>query len=231
MKSPRDDPALVILAAGASSRLGFCKALAPLGAGPHDTPLSRLLTAAGPRSGPPALLVTGKHDTELRAAAGHEELEILHNPLWRAGRTGSVALAAAARPGLDLFLAPVDVPRVPAQVFGALVDAWRRAGYPARGWLAPRLATPEGQRGGRPRFGHPVIIGRALAAELSACLGADGRQPPSGGKDFPPRSDWRSRPLRAWRATADPLLSLPVTSPEILENLDTPQDLSRMRDR
>ena len=89
-------------------------------------------------------------------------------------------------------------------MFDALRRAWQEAGAPPRGWLAP-LDTTSGQHG------HPVLFGGALSSEV---LHLD------------PES-----PLRELRALADPLLEVPVDSPEILDDLDTPEDLSRMRAR
>jgi CTP:molybdopterin cytidylyltransferase MocA len=55
------------------------------------------------------------------------------------------------------------------------------------------------------------VLGRELARELLA---------------------WpRERPLRALRALADPLLALEVEDEAILDDLDTPEDLARLRER
>ena len=205
------DLALVILAAGASRRLGTCKALVSLGG---RTALERLLaagTALG--SGPPPLVVTGAHRAELHASlvamGTAPAVELVHNPAWDRGRTGSVLLASRLRPGSALCLAPVDVPRVPAEVFAALAAGWRRAGAPPRGWLAPRAD------GGRGRYGHPVLAGPELLAEALGGAGAVGPD----------------TPLRALRDRATPLLSVPVSGKEVLEDLDTGSDLARIRSR
>jgi molybdenum cofactor cytidylyltransferase len=143
-------PALVILAAGASRRLGEPKALADIGG---MTVLDRLLDAGACLDGRP-LVVAGAHWTAISAAAG-ERADCAHNSGWESGRTGSVMLAARERAGRDLCIAPVDVPLVPRSVFEELADAWERAGRPPHGWLAPRCSG---------RFGHPVVIGRELLA-------------------------------------------------------------------
>jgi len=191
-------PATVILAGGASARLGQCKALADLGG---TTPLSELLRASGATRA--TLVVGGAHSDAIRAAlpAG---VEFVHNELWRSGRLASVRCAVRARPGLDLCLAPVDVPLVPAEVFGALARAWEEAGSPTRGWLAPWVLV-EGQR----RYGHPVVLGRALLAEILA--------------------EPEELPLKVFRTRAVPLLGAEVHSHSVLEDLDTPEDLARMR--
>jgi CTP:molybdopterin cytidylyltransferase MocA len=100
----------------------------------------------------------------------------------------------------------VDVPLVPAEVFAALGRAWDEAGSPARGWLAPWV-----QVDGRRKHGHPVVLGRDLLAEILA-------QP-------------AELPLKDFRTRAAPLLEVEVRSHFVLDDLDTPEDLARMRAR
>ena len=195
--------ALVILAAGASSRLGQCKALVPI---TPRTPLDLLLDAGAVLGGPPALVVTGADHEAIAAAAGGRA-EIAWNPDWRAGRTGGVLLAARHRAGCDLCVAPVDTPLVPAEVFAALARAWLEAGSPSQGWAAPWVPAEGETRA----FGHPVLLGR----ELSLRIAETGPEPP----------------LRALRALASPLLAVEVASPAILDDLDGPEDLRRLRTR
>jgi CTP:molybdopterin cytidylyltransferase MocA len=95
---------------------------------------------------------------------------------------------------------------VPAEVFAALAAEWSRSGAPARGWLAPWVRL-DGVR----RFGHPVILGRELVRDL---------------RGFP-----AARPLSELRDRARPLLALEVASVAILDDLDSPADLARLRKR
>lgn len=193
--------AVVVLAAGASTRLGACKALVDLAGEP---PLARLLAAAD-AARPAALVVVGGAHAEALAGwlATHPgRATLVRHSGWAQGRLGSVAAAAAALPGRDLLLAPVDVPLVSAATFASLAAAFRAAGAPPRGWLAP-------EHGGRP--GHPVVLGRALAAE-AAGLAPD-------------------VPLRTLRERAAPLWTAPVPDPAIHDDLDTPADLERLRRR
>jgi CTP:molybdopterin cytidylyltransferase MocA len=224
-------PALVVLAAGASERLGTCKALVDLGG---RTPLERLLASGACADGAPPLVVTGAHHVRIaRALPGGAEA--LENPGWRAGRTGGVALAAAARPGLDLVLAPVDVPLVPAEVFELLLDEWQRAGAPARGWLGPFTERPAagelpagGERAARDEpspgeralgFGHPILVGRDLLLDLVRDR-----------KDFPARPTANSiHTLRDLRRCAELVLAAHTPSARILDDLDTEADLERLR--
>lgn len=190
-------PALVILAAGASRRLGEPKALAELNG---RSVLDRLLDAGSVIDELP-LVIGGAHYVEIAQALGGRG-ECANHFDWARGRTGSVVLAARLRAGRDLCLAPVDVPLVPREVFASLAAAWAAAGSPPRGWLAPRCGD---------RFGHPVIVGRELLAARLA-------DPPD-------------RPLREWRALADPLISVETASTAILDDLDTPRDLAALRAR
>jgi CTP:molybdopterin cytidylyltransferase MocA len=87
-------------------------------------------------------------------------------------------------------------------VFSALVAAWAEARAPEHGWLAPAVEVD-----GRTRHGHPVVLGRGLLLELPA----------------------PDAPLSGLRGRARPLLSVSVASPRILDDLDSPQDLERLR--
>ena len=194
--------ALAILAAGASERLGTCKALVDLGG---RTPLERLLEAGSVLDAAPPLVVTGR-DHGAIAAAAPPGCELLHNREWARGRTGGVLLAHRARPGLDLCLAPVDVPLVERELFRRLREAWEALDSPARGWLAPWTDLPGGRR-----HGHPVVVGRDLLETLS---------------DRPP-----SLPLRELRDRAERRTGIPHPGPEILDDLDTLQDLDTLRQR
>lgn len=198
-------PALVIIAAGASSRLGTCKALVEING---ETILAHHLRAGAALNQSPPLIVTGKHHAKIQAAAP-KGCEVAFNPLWEQGRTGGIQLAHAKRPGKALLIAPVDVPLVPASIFEELTRAWSQAKSPARGWLAPRYVGPQSTRG--LPFGHPIVIGPALLEKLSR-FEAD-------------------EPLRALREHAKPLLCIETERDEILLDLDTPEDLANIRAR
>lgn len=199
-------PVLVILAAGASTRLGEPKALVQLSEQAPRTPLE-LLLAAGTETFERTLVVSGADHAAIAAVLDEQKrvgVELHHNEEWALGRTGGVVLARDAEGGSDLCLAPVDVPLIPRSVFALLASAWRAAGSPPRGWLAPFCETAAG-----PRHGHPVIAGHALLAKL--------------------RADEPDLPLRELRRHADPLLAVPVVDTAVLDNLDTPADLERLR--
>jgi len=208
-------PVVVVLAAGASERLGTPKALVRLRDHAPGTPLELLITAAR-AAFEDVLVVSGaEHDALVAAVAAAKvgteaagsavgTIDVVRNPIWSAGRTGSVLAAHEARRGRDLCIAPVDVPLVSADVFRTLAAAWMESGTPANGWLAPHLGT-----GKDARYGHPVLLGRELLARLDR--------------------DRLDRPLWELRGLAAPLLGVRVEDAGILDDLDTQEDLESLR--
>lgn len=212
--APTPPIALVVLAAGASARLGEPKALVDLGG---QSALARLLAAAhalwhGAAPQDPPLVVTGGHHGPIQAhldalaAAGGPRARALFHPAWATGRTGGLALAQAQVPGRALCVAPVDVPLVGGPVFAALAREFAARGAPPRGWLAPAADA-----GGGVRAGHPIVLGPELAAALGS-MGGD-------------------EPLRHLRDRAEPRWTLLVDDPAVLDDLDEPRDLERLRER
>ncbi|MEO6707990.1 MAG: NTP transferase domain-containing protein, partial [Planctomycetota bacterium] len=125
-------------------------------------------------------------------------------PDWSSGRTGSVGVAASKYPRRSWMIAPVDVPLVASNTFRKLFEAWEAAGDPPRGWLAPCLSPG-------PRYGHPLVLGREIAGDLLLA------EP--------------SLPLSGLRALARPLWAVQVADESILDDLDTPEDLQKLRAR
>lgn len=220
----RGEPVVVVLAAGASLRLGEPKALVEIG----GRSVAAALIAEASFAFERVVVVVGGHAEAIRAHVdalgelqvaqqphglphgrehGPTHIDVVVNADFARGRTGSLACAVRAAPDRDVVVAPVDVPRVERTTFLALAAAWRAAGAPANGWLAPYVAAPDGER----RFGHPIVLGRTLARKVC---------------ELDPDA-----PLHALRARAAPLLALEVASTRILEDLDTPADLAELRRR
>lgn len=197
------NPCVVILAAGESRRLGQPKALARIGG---RTVLERLCGEARAAGAAEIAIVAGAHAAQVFAARKTlgARVTVLVHSTWAEGRTGSIAAAAAALPGRDLLLAPVDVPLVGRRTFRRLLERWNELGCPPRAWLAPCHGTP-------PRFGHPLILGSGLAAESR-------RMAPD-------------EPLRRLRERSQPLAGIEVDDPGILDDFDSPADLAVLNAR
>jgi CTP:molybdopterin cytidylyltransferase MocA len=193
-------PTLVILAAGASSRLGQPKVLAQI----QDcgkTVLDHLLDASKNWCSQTPLVVAGADHDPIQSAC--KTAQVLNHLQWSQGRTGGLAAAVRARPNQDFLLWPADSPCFGTEDVGLLTQAFGAAQFPSMGWLAPRC--PDGA------FGHPVILGRELLAlALALNLSPD-------------------TPLRDLRKHANPLWSVELSHSGARINLDTPAALREVR--
>jgi molybdenum cofactor cytidylyltransferase len=190
----------IVLAAGASSRMGRPKAALPLGAAPA-TVLSRgvgaLLAAGVPR----VVVVTGAHPEAVQHAlvAPDSRVSVVDNPGWRDGQLSSLlrGLDAVDRPGLEAVLMTlVDVPLVASATIVGLIDTWRET-------RAPIVRPARGDT-----HGHPVLFDRRLFPELRAA------DPARGAKTVV-------------RAHANEIVNVAVDDEGAFMDLDTPQDFER----
>jgi molybdenum cofactor cytidylyltransferase len=158
----------IVLAAGAGSRFGGGKLLAPWRGG---VLLDGALEAAFAAPVRRVIVVTGSDAEEVEAAArgwaeraaGVSRLAIVHAPEHAEGmgaslRTGAAALSTGLA-GVFVFLG--DMPRIPAGVAERLAEAVQ-AGAPAA------AAVFQGRRG------HPTLIGAALIPALLSLKGDAG---------------------------------------------------------
>lgn len=155
----------VVLAAGAGSRFGGGKLLAPHAGG---VLLDAALAAAFAAPVAKVIVVTGADGDAVAAAvraspAVDDRLMLVHASDHAEGMGASLRRAAAdlsaGCAGVFVFLG--DMPRIPPAVFDPLVKAVR-AGAPA---AAPVF---EGERG------HPALIGAALLPQLRTLAGDAG---------------------------------------------------------
>lgn len=150
-------PTPLILAAGASSRMGRAKASLPFG---ETTALGLILEACADAGLGDPVVVAGAHEGAVRAAAGGAK--VLVNTDWSSGRMASIQVGLQALAEEAPFLLwPVDVCLPGAGVVEALLSA-RACGPEALGWVP----SHDGRRG------HPVLLDGSLAARFSA-LGPD----------------------------------------------------------
>jgi molybdenum cofactor cytidylyltransferase len=142
----------IILAAGNSERMGYPKALLPLG---DDTFLNSILKTLAGLNLPDALVILGK-DAEMIRSRIPGAVGTLVNPNPALGQLSSIKLALSA---IDMTFSgcliwPVDQPGIPASLVNGLVRLFTESGSP--------LVLPcyRGKRG------HPAVFGRELFSEL-----------------------------------------------------------------
>jgi molybdenum cofactor cytidylyltransferase len=159
----------IVLAAGASSRMGQVKAALPLGQ-TGETLIARVVRTLLDGGVPDVTVVAGAHiDAVLRAMPAFAEatagkpgaprVRVIEHVGWQQGQLSSLqaGLAAIDDPLLEAALVTlVDVPLVRPSTVGALIAEWRRT-------QAAIVRPADGDR-----HGHPVIFGRSVFADLRA---------------------------------------------------------------
>ncbi|MCG3133051.1 MAG: Molybdenum cofactor guanylyltransferase [Planctomycetes bacterium] len=151
----------ILLAAGASSRMGRPKALLPLAGAAFVDAVAETLRAGGAR---PVLVILGSHEAEIRRGAKLRDVEIVSHAGWAAGRTSSIQAGLRALPSdaPAAILALVDMPFVRSATVAAL--------------LRVHAAAPDDVEAVVPSFGgrrgHPVLLRRPLFPRVLA-LGPD----------------------------------------------------------
>jgi molybdenum cofactor cytidylyltransferase len=189
----------IVLAAGASSRMGQSKAL--LRIHPDRTFLGRILRTLSDASLDPLIVVT-REQLDLAAAWGDpratEVIQVI-NPDPSRGQLSSLicGLNALSDAPSAILVALVDVPLPKLESVRALIDAWLRTRAP--------LVRPV-HRG---LYGHPVIFGDALLTLLRDANPAEGAKP-------------------VVRAFTDRSVAVEVDDPGVLRDVDTPEEYQRL---
>ncbi len=150
--------AAVVLAAGASTRMGRPKALIEWRGRPFVDHVVGLAEAGGCA---PTIVVTGAVELPGDATRG---ARCVHNSRWQAGQFSSIqAGAAATRGDAAVLLLTVDRPHIRPDTVVALVEAWRAE--PTGIWQ-PRL----GDRRGHPLIVPPDVVAAVANAAAEATL-------------------------------------------------------------
>ena len=147
------DIVAVVLAAGESRRMGFPKALLPLGSG---TFLDQILNTLQESGLSEPMVVIGAHARHIQPALARRPVRVVTNPDYEKGQLSSVK-RALENVGPDVrgcLLWPVDHPTVSRDLVEKLIQLFLDA--------KPLLALPvyEGRRG------HPAILSPALFQEI-----------------------------------------------------------------
>jgi molybdenum cofactor cytidylyltransferase len=190
--------AVVVLAAGESRRFGRLKQLLPWGDG--GTLLTHAVDVALASKARLVVAVLGCQADACRAALGDRPVTVIVNPDWAFGQSTSVKAGLAALPhniGAVLFHL-ADQPGVTPAVMNALIA--RHAAT-----LAP-VVCPEYQG----RRGNPTLFDRDTFPHLKELTG-----------------DVGGKPVLMAYARANQAERVAVNEPGVLQDIDSPQDLSQ----
>ena len=160
------DVAIVILAAGASRRLGHPKQLLVY---EGQSLLRRAASAAIDAACGPVLAVVGHQAELIRRELLSLPVEVVENPQWPEGmsssiRAGITRLNTAHPQASAAILMLCDQPKLSADVLRQMVEAYRR-GHPV-------VACAYGET-----IGAPALFARPLWAELASLRGDRGAKP------------------------------------------------------
>ena len=166
----RSSIAAVILAAGASRRLGRPKQLVLCNGEPL---LARAMRVAAESAIAPVIVVLGAGAAEIRAALDMKSAQIVLNPDWESGMASSIraGLAAAEKyPGLDgVMLLACDQPRLTCEHLARMMAEFHRSNGQAI------VASVYGETPGVGETrGVPAIFPRRAFASLQLLRGDKG---------------------------------------------------------
>lgn len=142
----------IILAAGASARMGSPKALLIY---EGRTFLDRMLDAFLPACDSVAV-ITAPDAEQIRAACEARGVAVVTNPAPERGMLTSLQCALTAKDADGYLFTPVDYPAMQPQTVAAIVAAFRREPHPV---TVPLYSNCHG---------HPVCISREVARDILA---------------------------------------------------------------
>jgi molybdenum cofactor cytidylyltransferase len=191
----------IVLAAGASSRMGQAKAALPLGQ-TGETVVARVVRTLLEGGVPNVVVVAGAHIDAVRAAMPRHEsrARVIEHPGWEQGQLSSLlaGLDAIDDPLIEAAVVTlVDVPLVRSSTVADVIAAWRRT-------RAPIVRPSDGNR-----HGHPVIFDRSIFADLRSA------DPNAGAK-------------AVFAIHRDRIFNVDVTDAGAFEDIDTPEDYRRV---
>ncbi len=184
----------IILAAGASRRMGLAKAALPL-AHRADTFLARIIRTLFAAGLPELVIVSGPSPEMVRHAAGlvDQRVTFVSNPRWQEGQLSSLLAGLGDAPIEAALVTLVDVPFVTPATVACLLREWRQSG-------APIVRPASGDR-----HGHPVVFDRAVFPLLR-------------------RADPAAGAKTVVRALADRVRNVPIDDPGAFLDVDTPDE-------
>lgn len=157
------DTAIVILAAGNSSRLGKPKQLLPY----RQKTLIEHIVAEALQTCVPVAVVTGAAANEVAACLKNNDVVLVNNPQWQSGMASGIAVGIAKALSLNgqlrrIILAVCDQPYVTTALFKKLVATQQQTG---KGIIACGYADT---------VGTPVLFTALYFEQLKNLSGAEG---------------------------------------------------------
>ncbi len=154
----------IVLAAGASSRMGQAKAALPFGQ-TGETLIARVVRTLLRGGVPDVTVVAGAHIDAVRIAMPSHEprARVIEHAGWLQGQLSSLraGLDAIDGPLLEAALVTlVDVPLVQPSTVSAVIAEWRRT--------RAAIVRPADPSATGERHGHPVIFDATVFADLRA---------------------------------------------------------------
>jgi CTP:molybdopterin cytidylyltransferase MocA len=194
----------IVLAAGASLRMGRAKAALPLGQ-TGETIVARVIRTLLEGGVPDVTVVAGAHiDAIAKAMPAHEpRARVVEHAGWEQGQLTSLlaGLAAIDDPLLEGALVTlVDVPLVRPSTVAAVIAEWRRT-------RAPIVRPANGER-----HGHPVVFDASVFQDLRDA------DPSVGAKAV-----FAKHRLR--------IVNVEVNDPGAFEDIDTPEQYDDLRSK
>ena len=191
----------IVLAAGASTRMGQAKAALPFGQ-TGETVLSRVVGTLLRGGVPSVVVVAGAHIDAVRMAMPSHEARarVIEHVGWQQGQLSSLlkGLEAIDDPLLEAAVVTlVDVPLVLPSTVAAVIAEWRRSG-------APIVRPADGDH-----HGHPVVFDRSVFADLRA-------------------ADLNAGAKAVFATHQDRIVNVDVKDPGAFEDIDTPEDYERV---
>lgn len=147
----------VVLAAGASERMGEPKLLLPYRG---TTVLNATIAAVEASAVDRVIVITGARSEVIEASVESGQKTIVRNPDYRRGNMSSLLTATAGDPEAEAFIVvPGDLPTVRTSVLDEMVGLWVEVSP----WAA---VTEYGDR-----IAHPFLLSRAAADSLEGMAG------------------------------------------------------------
>ena len=190
----------IVLAAGASSRMGQAKAALPLGQ-TGETVVGRVVRTLLSGGVPDVTVVAGAHIDAVRMAMPSHEprARVIEHAGWQLGQLSSLhaGLDAIDGPLLEAALVTlVDVPLVLPSTVAAVIAEWRRS-------RAPIVRPASGDR-----HGHPVMFDRSVFEDLR-------------------EADVNVGAKAVFAKHRLHIVNVEVNDPGAFEDIDTPEDYER----